>query len=70
MAILSDAVPLLTLLLALASVGYAAAMLWFAWGHGAGYFDCATVATIAVPFRRHRGAALGVVGELINWPTT
>jgi len=32
MAILSDAVPLLTLLLALASVGYAAAMLWFAWG--------------------------------------
>ena len=36
-------------------------MFFWLWGHGAGYFDCTTVVTVAHTFHRHRGRALGVV---------
>ena len=39
-------------------------LLWFAWGHGSGYFDCACIATTAYNFPRERGAAMGVVKAL------
>jgi len=34
---------------------------WFLWGHGAGYFDCAVVATSASNFPGARGKVMGVV---------
>ena len=39
-------------------------LLWFAWGHGSGYFDCACIATTACNFPRERGTAMGVVKAL------
>ena len=34
---------------------------WFMWGHGAGYFDCAVIATCAHNFPSSRGRVMGVV---------
>ena len=34
---------------------------WFMWGHGAGYFDCAVIATSAHNFPGARGKVMGVV---------
>ena len=39
-------------------------ILWFMWGHGSGYFDCACIATTAHNFAKERGTAMGVVKAL------
>ena len=39
-------------------------VLWFAWGHGSGYFDCACIATTAHNFPAERGTAMGVAKAL------
>lgn len=35
-------------------------LLWFLWGHGSGYFDCAAIATCSANFRESRGLVLGL----------
>jgi hypothetical protein len=37
--------------------------LWFLWGHGSGYFDCASISTNAFNFPDARGSAVGLVGS-------
>ena len=39
-------------------------VLWFTWGHGSSYFDCACITTTAHNFSRERGSAMGVVKAL------
>ena len=39
-------------------------LLWFMWGHGSGYFDCACIATTAANFPKERGSAIGVAKAL------